>query len=74
LETGQQLAVFDLLRKESLSRKDRDAVKKAAVELLARLEERNLLMGHLRTMAANQAQLRYEIENHLWGSGAADMA
>ncbi|MRI40968.1 type I restriction endonuclease subunit R [Stenotrophomonas sp. MH181796] len=73
LETEQQLAVFDLLRKKSLSRKDREAVKKAAVELLARLEERNLLMGHLRDMAAKQAQLRHEIENHLWDSGMADM-
>ena len=65
LESEQQLAVFDLLRKKSLSRKDRYAVKKAAVELLARLDERNLLMGHLRDMAAKQAQLRHEIENHL---------
>ena len=73
LETEQQLAVFDLLRKKSLGRKDREAVKRAAVELLARLEERNLLMGHLRDMAAKQAQLRHEIENHLWASGMVDM-
>ena len=30
-------------------------------------------MGHLRDMAAKQAQLRHEIENHLWASGMVDM-
>jgi len=43
LDDEQQLAVFDLLQKEALTPKEREAVKKVATELLAKLEKGNLL-------------------------------
>jgi len=73
LDNQQQLAVFDLLQKDTLKPKEREAVKKVATELLAKLEKGNLLMGHLRDLAPNQAQLRLEIENHLWANNLASM-
>lgn len=45
--------------------KERDAVKKMAVEFLTKLDANNLLVGHWREMAATQAKLPLEIENHL---------
>lgn len=73
LDNEQQLAVFDLLQKESLKPKQRDAIKQVAIELLAKLETNNLLIGHWRDMAATQAKLRLEIENHLWANDLSDM-
>lgn len=73
LDNEQQLAVFDLLQKEALKPKERDAIKQVAVELLAKLETNNLLIGHWRDMAATQAKLRLEIENHLWANDLSDM-
>ena len=32
-----------------------------------------LLLGHLRDIAAKQAQLKLEIENHLWANDLAGM-
>ena len=60
-------------QKDSLKPKEREAVKKVATELLAKLEKGNLLMGHLRDLAAKQAQLRLEIENHLWANDLSGM-
>lgn len=68
LDNEQQLAVFDLLQKDTLTPKEREAIKKVATELLAKLEKGHLLMDHLRDLAAKQAQLKLEIENHLWAS------
>ncbi len=73
LDNELQLAVFDLLQKDALTKKDREAIKMVATELLAKLEKGNLLMDHLRDMAAKQAQLKGEIENHLWASGVAEL-
>jgi type I restriction enzyme, R subunit len=73
LDNEQQLAVFDLLQKDALKPKEREAVKKVATELLDKLEKGNLLMGHLRDLAAKQAQLRLEIENHLWANDLSGM-
>ena len=73
LDNEQQLAVFDLLQKEALKPKEREAIKQVAIELLAKLETNNLLIGHWRDMAATQAKLRLEIENHLWANDLYDM-
>ena len=40
LESEDQLAVFDLLQKDSLTKGDRDAIKKVAMELLDKLMQR----------------------------------
>lgn len=68
LDNEQQLAVFDLLQKDTLTPKEREAIKKVATELLAKLKKGHLLIDHLRDLAAKQAQLKLEIENHLWAS------
>lgn len=73
LDNDQQLAVFDLLQKDMLKPKERESIKKVAVELLAKLDANRLLMGHWRDMAATQAKLRLEIENHLWANDLSDM-
>ena len=73
LDNQQQLAVFDLLQKDALKPKEREAIKNVAVELLAKLQGGNLLLGHWRDMAATQARLRLEIENHLWANDLSDM-
>ena len=73
LDSEQQLAVFDLLQKETLKPKEREAIKQVAVELLAKLQAGNLLIEHWRDMAATQAKLRLEIENHLWANDLSEM-
>ncbi|MFT3755286.1 MAG: type I restriction endonuclease subunit R [Pseudoxanthomonas sp.] len=73
LENEQQLAVFDLLQKESLNPKERDAIKKVAADLLARLEKNNMLIGHWRELSANKAKLIGDIENQLWANGLGDI-
>jgi type I restriction enzyme R subunit len=73
LDNEQQLAVFDLLQKDTLTPKERDAIKKVATELLVKLEKGHLLMDHLRDLATKQAQLKLEIENHLWASELTDL-
>lgn len=66
LESEDQLAVFDLLQKESLSKGDRDAIKKAAKELLDKLTGGKLQIDRWREKAAAQAQVKAEIIKHLW--------
>ena len=44
-----------------------------SAELLARLQQGNLLLGHWGDMAATQARLWLEIENHLWANDLSDM-
>lgn len=68
LESEDQLAVFDLLQKDSLSKEDRDAIKKAAKELLGKLTGGKLQIDRWREKAAAQAQVKAEIIKHLWGS------
>lgn len=68
LESEDQLAVFDLLQKKSLSKDDRDAIKKAAKELLNKLTGGKLQIDRWREKAAAQAQVKAEIIKHLWAS------
>lgn len=50
-------------QEDILNRREREAVKQVAVQLIAKLESGRLLMGHLWGLAAKQAQLRGEVEN-----------
>ncbi|WP_455232598.1 type I restriction endonuclease subunit R [Geopseudomonas aromaticivorans] len=75
LESEDQLAVFDLLQKDSLTKKDRDAIKQVAKELLVKLIGDKLQIDHWREKAAAQAQVKAEILKHLYvhlPSGAYD--
>ncbi|GAD22283.1 type I restriction endonuclease subunit R [Acidovorax sp. MR-S7] len=75
LESEQQLAVFDLLQKDALTRKDREAIKQVAKELLAKLNSGRLQIDHWREKATAQAQVKAEIIKHLFEflpSGAYD--
>ncbi|MEW3468725.1 type I restriction endonuclease subunit R [Pseudomonas aeruginosa] len=68
LENEDQLAVFDLLQKDSLSKADRDAIKEVAKELLGKLTGGKLQIDRWREKAAAQAQVKAEIIKHLWDS------
>lgn len=68
LDNEDQLAVFDLLQKDSLSKADRDAIKEVAKELLGKLTGGKLQIDRWREKAAAQAQVKAEIIKHLWDS------
>jgi type I restriction enzyme R subunit len=68
LENEEQLAVFDLLQKETLTKKEREAIKKVAKELLEKLSDRRYELARLHTMATVQAQMKAEIITHLFNS------
>jgi type I restriction enzyme R subunit len=75
LECEDQLAVFDLLQKDSLTQGDRDAIKKVAKELLDKLSGGKLQIDHWREKATAQAQVKAEIIKHLFAylpAGAYD--
>lgn len=65
-ESEDQLAVFDLLQKDSLTKGDRDAIKKVAKELLDKLSSGKLQIDHWREKATAQAQVKAEIIKHLF--------
>jgi len=66
LESEDQLTVFDLLQKDSLTKGDRDAIKKVAKELLDKLSSGKLQIDHWREKATAQAQVKAEIIKHLF--------
>jgi len=66
LESEDQLAVFDLLQKDSLSRGERETIKNVARELLAKLSSGKLQIDHWREKATAQAQIKAEIIKHLF--------
>lgn len=66
LDSEQQLAVFDLLQKEALTNKDREAIKQVAKELLEKLNSGKLQIDHWREKATAQAQVKAEIIKHLF--------
>lgn len=55
------MAVFDLLQKDTLTKGDRDAIKKVAKELLDKLTSGKLQIDHWREKATAQAQVKAEI-------------
>lgn len=68
LDNEDQLAVFDLLQKESLTKGDREAIKKVARELLDKLTSGKLQIDHWREKATAQAQVKAEIIKHLFAN------
>lgn len=61
LESEDQLAVFDLLQKDSLTKKERDTIKQVAKELLEKLVGGKLQIDHWREKATAQVQVKAEI-------------
>lgn len=75
LDNEDQLAVFDLLQKDTLTKGDREAIKKVAAELLDKLTSGKLQIDHWREKATALAQMKAEIIKHLFAnlpSGAYD--
>ena len=75
LDDEDQLAVFDLLQKDSLTKGDREAIKKVSRELLDKLTSGKLQIDHWHEKATAQAQVRAEIIKHLFAhlpAGAFD--
>lgn len=68
LDNDAQLAVFDLLQKDSLTKGDRDKIKKVAKDLLDTLASGKLQIDHWREKAAAQAQVKAEIIKYLWAN------
>lgn len=68
LDNEDQLAVFDLLQKESLTKSEREDIKKMAVELLNKLTSGKLKIDHWREKATAQAQVKAEIIKHLFAN------
>lgn len=68
LDNDAQLAVFDLLQKDSLTKGDREKIKKVAKDLLDTLARGKLQIDHWREKAAAQAQVKAEIIKHLWAN------
>jgi type I restriction enzyme R subunit len=65
LDNDAQLAVFDLLQKDSLTKADREKIKKVSKDLLDSLANGKLQIDHWREKAAAQAQVKAEIVKHL---------
>lgn len=68
LENEDEMAVFDLLQKDSLTKAERDAIKKVAKDLLGKLSDQWFALDRLRTMATVQAQMKAEIIKHLFAN------
>jgi len=66
LENEDQLAVFDLLQKDTLTRPERERIKEVAKDLLGKLLSGKLQIDHWREKATAQAQVRAEIIKHLF--------
>jgi type I restriction enzyme, R subunit len=66
LDSEAELAVFDLLQKDSPSKNDREAMKKVAKDLLRKLADQRFTLERLRSMATVQAQMKSEIIKHLY--------
>jgi len=66
LASEAELAVFDLLQKDSLTRTERETIKKVAKEILKKLSSQRFALQRLRTMATVQAQMKAEIMKHLF--------
>lgn len=66
LDNEDQLAVFDLLQKDSLTRPERERIKEVAKDLLDKLLSGKLQIDHWREKATAQAQVKAEIIKHLF--------
>jgi type I restriction enzyme R subunit len=68
LENEAELAVFDLLQKDVLSKQERETIKKVASDLLTKLKDQRFALDRLRSMATVQAQMKAEIIKHLFAN------
>lgn len=68
LDSEEQLAVFDLLQKDTLKKSEREAIKKVAQALLEKLASGKLQIDHWREKATAQAQVKAEILKHLYAN------
>jgi type I restriction enzyme R subunit len=68
LESEDQLAVFDLLQKDSLTKGDREAIKKVAKGPAGKTVGGKLQIDHWREKATAQAQVKAEIIKHLFAN------
>ena len=68
LDNEAQLAVFDLLQKDSLSLAQREKIKKVAKDLLETLTSGKLQIDHWKEKATAQAQVKAEIIKHLFAN------
>ena len=66
LASEAELAIFDLLQKDSLTKSDREAIKKVAKDLLGKLSNLRFTRERLHNMATVQAQMKGEIIKHLY--------
>lgn len=66
LDNEDQLAVFDLLQKDTQTRPERERIKVVAKELLEKLLSGKLQIDHWREKATAQAQVKAEIIKHLF--------
>jgi type I restriction enzyme R subunit len=64
--TNKELALFDLLRRENLSKADRERVKQASKSLLASLQQLLEPMGHWTRNAQTQAEVQASILDWLF--------
>lgn len=65
-DNDEQLAIFDLLQKENLTPTELDRIRKAAKDLLPRLEQRMVLADYWQQRAASRAQVETAILDHLY--------
>ncbi len=65
-DNDEQLAIFDLLQKENLKSAEMDRIRKAARDLLPKLEQRMVLADYWRERAASRAQVETAILDHLY--------
>jgi type I restriction enzyme R subunit len=68
LDSEEQLAVFDLLQKDSLTKGDREKIKAVAKDLLQTLSDGKLQIDHWKEKATAQAQVKAEIIKHLFAN------
>jgi len=68
LESEAQLAVFDLLQKDSLTKGDREKIKAVAKDLLQTLSDGKLQIDRWKEKATAQAQVKAEIIKHLFAN------
>lgn len=65
-DNDTQLAIFDMLRKETLAPAEIGKLKKAARELLPILEQRALLAQYWSQRASSRAEVETAILNYFW--------
>ena len=65
-DNDEQLAIFDLLQKENLKPAEMERIRKAAMDLLPKLEQRMVLADYWQQRAASRAQVETAILDHLY--------